>query len=59
MQKKILISLGLIAMIGLTTVQAMANSTIYTDELCRMHLLQFLLTDLEISIDMMLKDITM
>lgn len=82
MQKKILISLGLIAMIGLTTVQAMANSTIYTDELGRMHflgkdpeaktlqklkttlilkkrMLQMLLTDLEISIDMMLKDITM
>ena len=39
MQKKILISLGLIAMIGLTTVQAMANSTIYTDELGRMHFL--------------------
>ena len=37
MQKKILISLGLIAMIGLTTVQAMANSTIKTDELGRMH----------------------
>lgn len=39
MQKKILISLGLIAMIGFTTVQAMANSTIYTDELGRMHFL--------------------
>lgn len=39
MQKKILISLGLIAMIGMTTAQAMANSTIYTDELGRMHFL--------------------
>ena len=39
MQKKVLISLGLIAMIGLTTAQAMANSTIYTDELGRMHFL--------------------
>lgn len=38
MQKKILISLGLMAVVGLTA-QAFAHSTIYTDELGRMHFL--------------------
>jgi len=38
MQKKILISLGLMAVVGLTG-QAFAHSTIYTDELGRMHFL--------------------
>lgn len=38
MQKKILISLGLMAVVGLTA-QVFAHSTIYTDELGRMHFL--------------------
>lgn len=38
MQKKILISLGLMAVVGLTA-QAFAHSTIYTDDLGRMHFL--------------------
>ena len=39
MQKKVLISLGLITLLGLTIAQASAKSTIYTDELGRMHFL--------------------
>lgn len=38
MQKKILISLGLIAVVGVMS-QVWANSTIYTDELGRLHFL--------------------
>lgn len=38
MQKKVLISLGLMAVVGLTA-QAFAHSTIYTDDLGRMHFL--------------------
>ena len=38
MQKKMLISLGLIAVMGLAA-QVYANSTIYTDELGRLHFL--------------------
>ncbi len=38
MQKKMLISLGLVAVIGMMT-QAYANSTIYTDDLGRLHFL--------------------
>ncbi len=38
MQKKILISLGLIAVVGIMS-QVWANSTIYTDDLGRLHFL--------------------
>ena len=39
MNKQLLISLGLIMTISASTISAMAESTIYTDELGRMHFL--------------------
>ena len=39
MNKKLIISLGLVAAISASTVAAMAETTIYTDALGRMHFL--------------------